>query len=101
MLDIFFIGVTLLGTEGFYLLLLPVLVWCLNKGLGWRVALLVLSSTYLNEALKTLFQLPRPNPEVIRHVVSADGWGFPVVMPRQPQRCLGTWPYGFSHAAGR
>jgi len=76
-LDMFFIGVTLLGTEGVYLLLLPVLMWCLNKKLGWWVALLVLSSTYLNEVLKALFQLPRPNPEVVRRVVSADGWGFP------------------------
>ena len=76
-LDLLFTGVTLLGTEGFYLLLLPVLVWCLDKKLGLRVALLVLFSTYLNEALKALFQLPRPDPEIVRWVVGAGGWGFP------------------------
>jgi len=76
-LDMFFTGVTLLGTEGFYLLLLPVLVWCLDKKLGLRVALLVLFSAYLNEALKALFQSPRPDPQVVRWVVSAGGWGFP------------------------
>jgi len=76
-LDMFFTAVTLLGSEGFYLLLLPVLVWCLDKKLGLRVALLVLFSAYLNEALKALFQFPRPDPEVVRWVVSAGGWGFP------------------------
>lgn len=76
-LDMFFTGVTLLGTEGFYVLLLPVLVWCLDKKLGLRVALLVLFSTYLNEVLKALCQSPRPDPEVVRWVVSAGGWGFP------------------------
>lgn len=76
-LDLFFTVVTRLGTEEFYLLLLPVLLWCLDKRLGLRVALLVLSSVYLNEALKALFQSPRPDPEVVRWVISADGWGFP------------------------
>jgi membrane-associated phospholipid phosphatase len=77
LLDLFFIGVTLLGTEGFYMLLLPVLVWCLDKKLGLRVAVLVLFSTYLNQAMKALLQSPRPDPEVVRWVVSAGGWGFP------------------------
>jgi len=76
-LDLFFTGITVLGTEGFYMLLLPVLVWCLDKKLGLQVALLVLSSTYVNEALKALFQSPRPDPEIVRWVVSAGGWGFP------------------------
>jgi len=76
-LEWFFIGVTLLGTEGSYLLLLPVFLWCLDKRLGLRVAVLVLLSVYLNEALKALFRSPRPDPEVVRWVVSASGWGFP------------------------
>jgi len=77
LLDMLLSGVTLLGTEGFYMLLLPVLVWCLNKELGLRVALLVLVSTYLNQALKALIQSPRPDPGVVRWMVSAAGWGFP------------------------
>jgi membrane-associated phospholipid phosphatase len=76
-LDMFFIGVTFLGTQGFYFLILPILMWCLDKKLGLRVALLVLFSVYLNEALKALFQSPRPDPAVVRWVISADGWGFP------------------------
>ncbi|MEA3345990.1 MAG: phosphatase PAP2 family protein [Chloroflexota bacterium] len=76
-LDIFFTGVTFLGMEGFYLLLLSVLVWCMDKDLGLRVALLVLSSTYLNEALKALFHCPQPDPEVVRWIASTEGWGFP------------------------
>lgn len=77
LLDLILIGVTLLGTEGFYMLLLPALVWCLSKKVGLRIALLVLVSTYLNQALKALLQSPRPDPKVVRWVVSAGGWGFP------------------------
>ena len=76
-LDLFFTSVTFLGSEGSYLLLLPILIWCLDKRLGVRVALLVLFSAYLNDALKALVQSPRPDPEIVRWVVSAHGWGFP------------------------
>jgi membrane-associated phospholipid phosphatase len=76
-LDWILIGVTFLGTEEFYMLLLPVLVWCLDKKAGLRIALLVLLSTYLNQTAKAICQSPRPDPEVVRWMTSADGWGFP------------------------
>ena len=59
-LDGFFRAITAMGTEEFHLLLLPLLFWCINYGLGIRVALLTLLSSYINSGLKDLFQQPRP-----------------------------------------
>jgi membrane-associated phospholipid phosphatase len=59
-LDVFFNIITLLGSEEFYLLLLPLLYWCVDKRLAQRLAYLFLLSVYSNVALKSLFRHPRP-----------------------------------------
>ena len=59
-LDVFFQGVTFLGNAEFYLLLAPIIIWCVNYKLGARVGILLLLSSYINEALKNLFMQPRP-----------------------------------------
>jgi membrane-associated phospholipid phosphatase len=59
-LDAFFNFVTLLGSEEFYLLLLPFLYWCVDKYLARRLAYLFLFSVYSNAALKSLIRHPRP-----------------------------------------
>lgn len=51
---------TFLGTEYFYLLVLPVLVWCFDPGLGFRVGLILLTSSSINSTLKLAFGWPRP-----------------------------------------
>jgi membrane-associated phospholipid phosphatase len=78
MLDAFFRGVTFLGNAEFYLLLAPIIIWCVNYRLGARVGLVLLFSSYINEALKNLFMQPRPcdpRPDVC--VDQADGYGIP------------------------
>jgi membrane-associated phospholipid phosphatase len=49
-----------LGTEIFYLFTLPLLYWCLNSTLGLRVAVILMVSSVLINALKLAFQGPRP-----------------------------------------
>ena len=49
-----------LGTEYFFLLLLPALYWCVEGGLGVRVGIILLLSTSVNDALKLAFHGPRP-----------------------------------------
>jgi membrane-associated phospholipid phosphatase len=49
-----------LGTENFYLLLMPVVVWCVDFSLGLRVGLMLLLSGSLNTILKLAFHDPRP-----------------------------------------
>ncbi len=51
---------TFLGTEIFYLLVLPTLLWCFDSRFGFRVGFLLLTSSSLNATLKLAFGLPRP-----------------------------------------
>ena len=51
---------TFLGTEEFFLLLMPALYWCIDAGLGLRLAVALTASGSLNELLKLAFHLPRP-----------------------------------------
>ncbi len=49
-----------LGTEEFFMLVLPILYWCVDSLLGMRVAILLMFSTSINGALKLAFHGPRP-----------------------------------------
>ena len=49
-----------MGQPYFYVGLLPLLLWCVDVGLGARVGVLLLLSSQLNAALKGLFHQPRP-----------------------------------------
>lgn len=51
---------TFLGTEDFYALVMPVLVWSIDYGLGLRVGIILLSGNSLNAILKWVFLQPRP-----------------------------------------
>ena len=77
-LDGIFRAITFMGEEEFYLILLPVVLWCVDFGLGARLGALFLLSTYINFDLKVLFQQPRPfdlDPSV--KLSSAEGYGLP------------------------
>ncbi len=70
--------ITLLGTEGFYLVALPILFWCWNREIGVRIGVLFLLSALLNFDLKHFFHLPRPfikDPNV--QVMAAYDFSFP------------------------
>jgi membrane-associated phospholipid phosphatase len=49
-----------LGTEEFYMLVLPVLYWCFDSALGMRVAVILMLSSGFNDAFKMVFRGPRP-----------------------------------------
>jgi membrane-associated phospholipid phosphatase len=49
-----------LGSEYFFLILLPALYWCLEASIGLRVGFILLLSTSVNDALKMAFHGPRP-----------------------------------------
>jgi undecaprenyl-diphosphatase len=77
-LDDIFRAITSLGSKEFFLLLLPLLFWSVNFGLGARIAIILFLSGYLNAGLKDLFQQPRPfelDPSV--RLDYADGYGLP------------------------
>ncbi len=77
-LDRIFRAITFMGGGEFYLLLLPLIFWCVDFRLGARLAMLLLLSSYLNANMKDLFQQPRPfdiDPSV--QLSNADGYGLP------------------------
>lgn len=53
-------AITLLGSEFFALAALPFLYWCVDRKKGARIGIVILSSSFLNLWLKTLFFQPRP-----------------------------------------
>ncbi len=59
-LHLFFRGVTFVGQPQFYVLILPLLLWCVDVRLGARVAVFLLMSSQLNAVLKGVFHQPRP-----------------------------------------
>lgn len=77
-LDSIFRAITFMGEEEFYLLLLPLIFWCVDFGLGARLAILFLLSSWLNVNLKDLFHQPRPfDLDQSVMLSSADGYGLP------------------------
>jgi membrane-associated phospholipid phosphatase len=74
----FFRAVTFLGEEPFYLLLLPLVYWCVDYRLGARLTIIFLLAVWLNVVLKDLLAQPRPFdllPEV--KLAEAEGYGLP------------------------
>ncbi len=49
-----------LGSELFFLLLLPMVYWNIDRHIGARLGILLISSVVLNDLLKVAFALPRP-----------------------------------------
>ncbi len=52
--------ISFLGTEDFYLLIMPALVWCVDFSLGVRIGLMLLLSGSFNTIFKLAFHDPRP-----------------------------------------
>ena len=51
---------TFLGNENFFFLVLPLIYWSIDAGLGLRVAFILATSNYVNAIVKVLFTAPRP-----------------------------------------
>ncbi|MCB2214401.1 phosphatase PAP2 family protein [bacterium] len=52
--------ITALGYEQFFVLLLPVIYWCMDQAVGLRVGIALLLGTNVNTFFKFLFHNPRP-----------------------------------------
>lgn len=91
-LDAFFRAVSFLGEEDFYILILPVLVWCLHKKIGYRPALLYLFSAYASTFFKSFVAAPRPYQvdSTLYAPLKATGYGIP---SGHTQGGIVTWGY--------
>ncbi len=77
-LDSIFKIITFMGEEQFFMLLLPLVLWCVDFTLGMRLGVTFLLSAYGNLVLKGVFGHPRPfdlDPGVRLH--EASGYGLP------------------------
>jgi membrane-associated phospholipid phosphatase len=73
-----FKGITFLGDEEFYLLLFPLIFWCLDTRFGAKLVYILLVSGLINYGLKDLFTQPRPfvlQPGI--NLIEATGYGLP------------------------
>lgn len=68
-----------LGTENFYLIVLPVLYWCVDSAIGARIGMMLLLSNWLNGLFKLIFHTPRPYwiDERVAAYSAETGFGMP------------------------
>ncbi len=98
-LDAIFETITFLGEEEFFLILLPLMFWCVDFTVGARLALAYLLSVYVNTGLKDLFAHPRPfelDPTVKLHDIG--GYGLPSGHSQSAVVVWGTIAAGFRKA---
>jgi membrane-associated phospholipid phosphatase len=76
-LDALFRAITTLGAEQVFLLLLPLIYWCVDKRQGARLGVLLALSAFLNHTLKSLFDQPRPSPYRVEHLAEETSPGWP------------------------
>jgi len=72
--------ITSMGSETFYMVVLPVLYWTWNKRAGYRMVVFYLFGAYTNSVLKLAFHTPRPTPTPAARVMHAEtgpGYSFP------------------------
>ena len=95
-LDAVFKAITFMGDEEFFLILLPLIFWCVDFAVGARLAFVFLLSAYTNAGLKDLFAHPRPfelDPTVKLH--EAEGYGLPSGHSQSAVVVWGTIAAGF------
>ncbi len=81
-----------LGTEEFFLIVMPAIYWCVNARLGAGLAVALITSNALNGLLKVALHLPRPywvDPRV-RALSSETSYGLP---SGHAQNAMAVWGY--------
>ena len=79
-----------LGSEPFFLLVMPAVVWCLDVRVGLRMGLVLLTSASLNNAIKLVFGWPRPYwvSDQVRALAHEGSFGMP---SGHAQNALALW----------
>lgn len=78
-LDLPFKSLTFLGNLEFFLILMPLIYWCLDRRTGARLLILFLISAYVNSFAKVMADQPRPfqYDSRVRALVQVSGGGLP------------------------
>lgn len=75
-LDAFMLLMTWLGTQHFYIAMIPILYWSISKRWGVLSALALSSSAYLGEFIKWSLKLPRPPSPPVQNLRPEASPGF-------------------------
>ncbi|MEA3223176.1 MAG: phosphatase PAP2 family protein [Thermodesulfobacteriota bacterium] len=75
-LDHIMIGFSFLGNEPFFVLILPIFFWLVDKSFALKLSSLFLLSALANDVLKYIFHTPRPDPEYINVLFASSGGGY-------------------------
>lgn len=76
-LDVFFLGITALGSHYVYMVILLYVYWAVDRTVGRRLAGLFLTSMWLNGFIKETLTMPRPDPGLVRVLADEPSPGFP------------------------
>jgi len=77
LLDAFFKAITWLGSIYGYMVILPIIFWCIDRQTGQRLFFLVMFSEWVSTFLKNLFKVPRPDPTIVRQPLPETTFSFP------------------------
>ncbi len=81
---------TFLGREEFYLLLLPLIYWCIDRRIGIGLGYVAILSSWLNNAIKHIFAIPRPaDPRLTLPYAETD----PSFPSGHAQNAVANWGY--------
>jgi len=69
--------ITDLGSHYAYMVILLFIYWCVDRQVGRRLISVVLASFWFNGMIKEYLIMPRPDPNVVRHLVTEPSPGFP------------------------
>jgi membrane-associated phospholipid phosphatase len=67
------VALAFLGSETLYMLVMPLIYWCIDAGLGRRISFFVLMTLWLNSAVKLALKRPRPYMVSMEVVVPEGG----------------------------
>lgn len=79
-MDKFFIAVTMMGEETFFMIAAVTIYWCIDKKFGYMLGFSYLSNAVINDGIKEMLMVPRPIGESgIRslRLETATGYSFP------------------------
>lgn len=100
-----FQAITKIGDKEGYLLLFPLVYWCIHAGWGRRMAMLGMASLSVNTLLKIWIDTPRPSAASVKAMIKAGGSSFPSGHAQGPATLWGylalrsrSWTWGIAIA---
>ena len=92
-LDIFFTIVTKIGNPEYYMIVVPLFYWCINKRDAFKFTMFFLFSMYINSALKAITSVARPSGEEIRILYNESTYGSSSFPSGHTQGSASFWGY--------